>query len=151
MKRKLISLAMAVVLMLTVNVSAFAAQKAGQALGKGSTQSATDSPIHLMYTNTDSIWVDLSFNGTRANCAAIVDGNPGTTKIVVTALLKRVNSNGTTTVKSWTKTAYAESLYFEQNYYVTSGHDYDFELIAKVYKGSSVETVSLTDTEYCAG
>ncbi len=151
MKRKLISLAMAVVLMLTVNVTAFAAQKEGQALGKGDTQTAVNPDFHLMYTNTEEIAADLIFYGTRANCAGVVDGHPGTSKIVATGLLKRVNSNGTTTVKYWTKTVYAESLIFEQNYYVSSGYDYEFELTAKVYRNGTVETVSLSDTEYCAG
>jgi hypothetical protein len=151
MKRKLFSLAMAAVLMLTVNVSAFAAEKPGQALGRGYAQAAADSDFHVMYTNTEEIAADLIFYGTRANCAGVVDGNPGTTKIVATGLLKRVNSNGTTTVKSWTKTVYAESLYFEQDFYVASGYDYDFELTAKVYRNGTVETVSFTDTEYCAG
>lgn len=151
MKRKLFSLAMAAVLMLTVNVSAFAAEKPGQALGRGYAQAAADSDFHVMYTNTDEIAADLLFDGTNANCAGLVDGKSGTTKIVATLMLKRVNGGNTTTVKSWTKTVYGESLLMEQNYYVTSGYDYNLELIAKVYRDGTVETVSFTDTEYCAG
>lgn len=139
MKTKMISFAMAVLLTLTVNVPAFAsATSAGKATGSG---------FHILLVNTDSATTNLSFSGTRANCSAAVDGKIGTTKITATVLLKRVNSNGTTTVKSWTGlSASGESLYFDSSYYVASGYTYQIVVNANVYRNGTVENVTVSDT-----
>jgi hypothetical protein len=142
MKKKMVSCAMAVLLLLTVNTPAFAAT--------ASAKNAVGSGIHIMLVNTDSAKATLNFSGTRAACSAVVDGKSGTTKITATALLKRVNSNGTTTVKTWSGlSTTSESPYFDSSYYVARGYTYELEIDAKVYRNGTVESISVTDTDYC--
>ena len=138
MKTKILSLAMVVVLMLTVNVSAFAA-----------TATPKNSGIHVMYTNDDDVTASIDFSGTCANCSGAVDAKSGTTKIVATALLQRVNGSNTSTVKTWTVSAAGDTLYFDQSYYVASGYTYKLVINAKVYRNGTVESVSTSDSAYC--
>lgn len=141
MKKKFLSLAMAVLLLFAANVPAFAATADKNKTGSG---------IHVMFTNTSSIYADLNFTGDRADCGGYVIGQPGTTKITATAYLKRVNSNGTTTVKAWTGlTAYGEELDISKSYYVASGYDYIFEIDARVYRNGTVEYVENSSTNHC--
>jgi hypothetical protein len=102
-----------------------------------------------MFTNTDDVESYINFTGTQANCVGVVYGKDGTTKIVMTGVLRKVTANGTTAVKSWTQTVYGDTLDFEKNWYVSSGYEYEFEVIAKVYRSGTVETVRATDYEYC--
>jgi hypothetical protein len=139
MKTKIVSLAMAVVLVFAVNVSAFATTVPAKSSGG----------IHVMYTNTDDIKAAISIDGTCASCSGVVDAKSGTTKITATGLLKRVDSNGTTTVKTWTASVNGDALYFDKYYYVASGYTYQFQIVAKVYRNGTVENVSMTDSDYC--
>lgn len=134
------ALVTALVLLVTVNVPAFATAKPASA----------DSGVHVMYTNTDSVSAYLDFSGTRADCSAIVEGKSGTTKITATVYLKRVVGTTKTTVKAWTGLSTSgESFSFDDSYYVSSGYNYELEIKAKVYRGGAVESVSVADTGYC--
>jgi len=108
----MISRAMVIVLMLTVNVPAFAFTAPAKNSGN----------IHVMYTNIDDIEATIYFDGTCADCSSIIHGKGGTTKITATGQLKRVNSNGTTTVKTWTASASGNTLYFDKPYYIANGY-----------------------------
>jgi len=141
MKTKIVSLAMAILLMVTLNIPAFASTAPAKSSG--------GSGIHVMFTNTDDATANVNFSGDCADCSSIIHAKTGTTKITITGLLKRVNSNGTTTVKSWTASAAGDTLYFEKSYYVASGYTYQFQIIAKVYRNGTVENVSVTDSAYC--
>jgi len=142
MKKKMVSFVMAALLLLTVNVTAFASTAPAN--------SSVASGIHILLVNTDDAKATLSFSGTRAGCSGVVDGKSGTTKITATALLKRVSSNGTTTVKTWSGlSTTSESLYFDSSYYVASGYTYELEIDAKVYRNGTVESISVSDTDYC--
>lgn len=142
MKTKLISLATVLVLLLTVNVPAFASTNPKKA--------STDSGMHILLVNTDDAKANLDFSGTCADCSSIIHGKSGTNKITATVLLKRLNSNGTTTVKSWTGlSASGDTFYFDQSYYVASGYTYEVVVNAKVYRNGTVENISITDSDYC--
>lgn len=138
MKTKIVSFVLALTLMFTFSVPAFA-QTAPKPSGD----------IHLDLINTDDATSMISFNGNCANCAAIINAKTGTSKIVMTGVLKKVTANGTTTVKSWTKTAYDDYLTFEKDWYVASGYDYEFEVLAKVYRNGTMEAISVTDSAHC--
>lgn len=138
MKTKIVSLVLALTLMFTFSVPAFA-----------KTASPGTSDIHVMFTNTDDVSSVISFSGDCANCGGIVDAKTGTTKIAMTGVLKRVTATGTTTVKSWTKTVYGETLTFDKDWYVASGYEYEFEVLAKVYRNGTMEAISVTDSAYC--
>lgn len=140
MKTKLIALVTALVLLISVNVPAFATVK----------PKSSDSGIHIMYTNTDSASAYLDFSGTRADCSAIVEGKSGTTKITATVYLKRVVGSTKTTVKAWTGlSASGDSFSFDKSYYAASGYNYELEIKAKVYRNGTVESISVSDTAYC--
>lgn len=143
MKKKIFALILAVSMVFTLGVPAFASEKAGL--------SSPGSGIHVMWENTGMVTACLNFSGDRAECTSEIYAKSGTTKIVATGLLKRVNSNGTTTVKHWTVTSYGDTLYFDKQYYVSSGYTYEFEIDAKVYRNGTVEYVSETDSDYCGG
>jgi hypothetical protein len=146
MKKKVISLAMAVVMLFSCGVPAFAAESE-----KSKNLVPTSSDVSMRFTNTDMARVFLDFTGNRANCAAIVDGKSGTSKITATVLLKRVEKNKVTTVKAWTGLSTTEeSFYFDEAYYVSSGYTYELEITAKVYRKGTSETVSVNVTDYCA-
>lgn len=99
-----------------------------------------NSGFHILLLNTDDAKAYLNFSGTRADCAAIVDGKSGTSKITATAYLKRVEGNVKTVVKSWTGLSTTdESFYFDQSYYVASGYTYEFELDAGVTRNGVTE------------
>ncbi|HEX3027637.1 MAG TPA: hypothetical protein VHR42_10515 [Clostridia bacterium] len=138
MKTKIVSLVLALTLMFTFSVPAFA-----------KTASGPSGDIHIMLINTDDATSMVSFNGDCADCSAIIHAKTGTTKIAMTGVLKRVTDNGTTTVKSWTKTVNGETLTFDKNWYVASGYDYEFEVLAKVYRNGTMEAISVTDSAHC--
>lgn len=138
MKAKIISLILVFALALSCNISAFA-----------QTVAKPTGDIHLDFINTEDATSMLNFNGTCADCAAVINAKDGTTKIVMTGILKKVTSNGTTTVKSWTKTVNGNTLDFEKSYYVSSGYDYEFEVLAKVYRNGTMEAISVTDSAHC--
>lgn len=138
MKTKIVSLVLALTLMFTFSVPAFA-----------KTAAKPSGDIHVNLINTDDATSIITFNGTCADCGAIINAKTGTTKIVMTGVLKKVIANGTITVKSWTKTTYGDSLEFEKNWFVASGYDYEFEVLAKVYRNGTMEAISVTDSAHC--
>jgi hypothetical protein len=142
MKKKAVSLIMMLVFLLASGVPAFAAETGAK---KG-----TDSDFHILLLNVDDAEAFLNFSGDRADCAAIVDGKSGTSKITASAYLKRVEGNVKTVVKSWTGLSTTdESFYFDKSYYVSSGYTYEFELDAGVTRNGVTEYISITDSDYC--
>lgn len=141
MKKKIFALILAVSMVFSAGFPAFASEK---------TNSSADSTMHIMWENTDVASVFLNFDGDCAECAGYVEGKTGTSKITATALLKRVNSNGTTTVKAWTGlSASGANFYFDKSYYVSSGYTYIFEIDAQVYRNGTVEYISESCSGYC--
>lgn len=140
MNKKLVSLAMAAMLLFSVNVSAYASEV--------SENRTSGSGIHIMLVNTDDVSASLNFSGSCAVCSGIVDGKSGTNKISVTGILRQTDNNRT--IKVWAPTVYyGDTAYYSQNYSVTSGHTYEFELIATVYRNGTSEVVTAVDSQYC--
>lgn len=141
MKKKIAASFLAILMITSATVPAFAAEQAGI--------SKINSGIHILWENTNRINSTLSFTGNRADCFANVDAKSGTEKIVITLLLKQVKGNRSKTVKSWTKSVSGGTLYFDKSYHVESGYTYELELNAKVYRNGTVENVSVTDRGFC--
>lgn len=141
MKKKIVASLLAFSLMTAISAPAFAAEQI--------IAPTTNSGIHILWTNTDWVNSTLNFTGNRADCEAIIHAKSGATKISATLLLKQVTSNGTKTVKTWTKSVSGEELYFDKSYYVTSGQSYEFEVNANIYRNGIVENVSVTDRDSC--
>lgn len=98
----------------------------------------------LQWTNTTSVDVNLSFDGSKGICGACVIGRVNTTKITGTVKLDRKNPNGTyTNVKNWTDLkATGNKLIFDKTYYVSKGYTYRLTINATVYRNGSGEAVS---------
>ena len=144
MGKKVIACLLSVCILSAVGSPAFAAPAAKAVKSNGS-------GIHVMYTNTDNIDANLNFSGERAECSGCVEGKSGTSKITAKGVLKQKTSSGTRTVKTWTESANGDTLYFDKSHYVAGGHEYEFEITAKVYRNGTVETVSASDSDYCYG
>lgn len=141
MRKKIMALFLVVSMAFAVGIPAFAAEKAA---------AKTDSGFGIQWDNTDTATASLNFSGDRADCSSIIHGKDGTTQITATALLMRVNSNGTTTVKAWTGlSASGDTFYFDRQYYVSSGYTYELEIDAQVYRNGTVEYISVSDRDYC--
>lgn len=141
MKRKITALLLTLCMLFTAGIPVFAQSTVTSKAGSG---------IHASWTNTDTATATLNFSGDCADCSSIIHGKDGTTKITATALLKRVNSNGTTTVKAWTGlSASGDTFYFDRQYYVASGYTYQFEIDAHVYRNGTSEYISESDYAYC--
>ena len=143
MYKKILAFLLTFSAIFTINVPAFAMETERLDLPKA------NSGYQVMWTNTDIVTVSLNFSGNRASCTAEIYAKSGTNKISATLLLMQVTSNGTKTVKSWTKSVSGSSLYFDEAYYVTSGNTYILEVDASVYRNGTVEYVSLSDRDSC--
>ncbi len=144
MGKKMIACLLSVCILSAVSAPAFAAAPARAEKDPGS-------GIHVMYTNTNRIKACLNFSKERADCSSIIEGKSGTSKITAKGVLKQKTSSGTRTVKTWTESANGDTLYFDKSYYVEGGHEYEFEITAKVYRNGTAETVSASDSDYCYG
>ncbi|WP_457944134.1 hypothetical protein [Caproiciproducens sp. LBM24188] len=142
MKKRILAMMLTVLMMFSVSVPVFATAKP--------TAQGASSEIHVSWVNTDTATATLNFSGDRADCSSIIHAKDGATKITATALLKRVNDNGTTTVKAWTGlSASGDTFYFDRQYYVSSGNTYELEINAQVYRNGKVEYISVSDRDYC--
>ena len=141
MCKKIFAFLLAFSMMFTMSVPAFAAEKLNVP--------KADSEYHVMWDNTDMIIVTLNFSGNKAACSAEIYAKSGTNKISATLLLKQVTSNGTKTVKTWTKSSSSDRLYLDKSYYVASGHSYILEVNASVDRNGTVEYVTASDRDSC--
>jgi len=102
----------------------------------------------LRWVNTAVVSVELSIVNGKANCAAIIIGNTGAESITGTAVLVRVNANGTTTpIHSWSNMRVNGNVWmWEAFQYVAKGHDYRLTITATVVRNGVSETVSVSKT-----
>lgn len=108
---------------------------------------AASAEITPFWAHTAAINANLNINNSgRAVMSGTVFGNPGTTHIVVNAVLYRVNPNGTTTsVVSFNNIRGEGNFWFwERPHYVARGHDYRFTMYATVFRNGTSETVSMS-------
>jgi len=116
----------------------------GQALALDNNyQSISLGDIGVQWTNTSSIDINLSFEGSKAICGAIVIGKVGVNEIRAKVTLERKNSDGTyTVVKTWDN-LYSDKSYliFDKIYYVSTGYTYRLAITATVYRDGYGETV----------
>ncbi|WP_283609239.1 hypothetical protein [Faecalispora anaeroviscerum] len=141
MNKKIVASVLTFSMMAALSVPAFAAERLDVP--------KVNSPYIIMWSNTDRVSSTLNFTGNRADCSAIIEAKSGATKIKATILLKQVTDNGTKTVKTWTKTVSGDELLFDKSYYVASGHSYELEVNANIYRNGTVENVSITDSDSC--
>jgi hypothetical protein len=109
-------------------------------------------PIFIpFWENTAAITVDLYINRNgRATLTGTVIGNPGVEHISGTAVLERINANGTTThVHTWNNIRGNGNVWMWEGFrYVARGQQYRFTLTAVVTRNGVNETVSLSRTAW---
>lgn len=103
------------------------------------------SPCYL-YTN--QAYSNLSISGGVASCKSTVYGISGTTtKIVVTQTLQKKSGNSWIEVTNWSKTFNSWYCSYPNSYSPISSGTYRVKTVAKVYKGTSYETITVYSTE----
>lgn len=135
--KKIISLMLAVVTALTMNVCATAEQ-----------ENYIEDGITPYYLYTISARSRLSISSRKATCTSTLSGKSGVTKIVVTQRLRKKSGKWWIYVEEWSKTYYTNSFTFiNTKSSLATGNTYDVELDANVYSGSSYEHVVAASDE----
>ena len=136
--KKLLSLLTMVVLMLCFSINAFALEEEPP---------VPDDPEEP-YLYTREISSTLSISGNTATCLSEVYGKPGhVTKIEITQTLQQTfNGASWYYIASWNNTYYSTTaLYINTKTPMSSGN-YRVKTEAKVYNGSSYETITSYST-----
>ena len=132
-------------LLLLIMVLFFSMRSAAFAASQDSKiQEAGTGTIGVQWVNADLVDADLSFDGSKGLCGAMVIGKSGTTRITGTVVLARKNANGTyTTVKTWSGLeAIGSRLLFDKTHYVSPGYTYRLTITATVYRNGTGEKVT---------
>ena len=149
--KKLFFLLTAMIIFVAVSTGAWAADTGIMQTEQNTEKILENRIITPYWQNTDIVDTRPSFSGAKAITYARVIGKVGVTKITAIVTLQRKDASGIfTTVKTWSGLeALGEELVFNDSYYVVRGYTYRLTINAKVYKGSSYESVSLYDERYC--
>ena len=97
------------------------------------------SPCYEYMTNLKSI---LTISSKSATCKSTVMAKSGVTKIVVTQKLQKKSNDKWTSVATWSKTFTSISAVYTNKKSSLSSGTYRTRTVAKVYKGSTYETVT---------
>jgi len=134
MKKRFLSLLLAVIMMFSVTVTA-----------QASTLSTPESGIGARYVSLALAYPTLSISGSKATYSLLATGNSAVTKISATFQLQQRNSNGTYSDygSSWTNTVNSFTMSTSGTKTVASGCTYRLKVVITSYtsSGSSTETV----------
>ena len=102
--------------------------------------------IMPFWAHTSSINAGLTINSGRAVMSGSVIGNFGTTHIIVTAVLDRINPNGSTTrIATFNNIRSNGNIWaWERPHYVARGHYYRTTIISTVFRNGASETISVS-------
>ena len=100
--------------------------------------------VDARYAYTNKIESTLSISSKNATCKSTVQGSSKTvTKIVVKQTLQYKSGTKWLNVTSWVKTVNTFSLRFNNTKYNIGSGTYRVKTVAKVYKGSAYETITI--------
>lgn len=101
--------------------------------------------IAPFWSNIQSFSANLDINNGAARMSGVVIAVSGSERITVTAVLERINTNGTATHIATFSTSDSTSTVWswERTHHVARGHDYRLTLTASVIRNGFTETVSL--------
>ncbi len=104
---------------------------------------AIDEEIELQYVYTNYVTSMLSISSKNATCKSNVNGIPGAvTKITVTQELQKKSGSTWTSIYGRGKTVFTSNTSYVQTYSSLDSGTYRVKTIAKVYSGTSYETVT---------
>ena len=108
------------------------------------TSSPVDSEFTEDYKYTLNISNSMSISNKTASCMSTVMGSSSkATKIVVTQTLEKKSGGSWTRVTSWTKTFNTYAAIYSTSKSSLSSGTYRLKTVAKVYKGSAYETITI--------
>lgn len=119
----------------------------------GATVSAAVPPdngsvVSPCYLYTDSVNCNLTISGGVASCKSTVYGISGTTtKIVVTQTLQVKDGMSWRKITDWSKTFNSWYCSYPNSFSPIGSGTYRVKTVAKVYKGTSYETVTVYSAE----
>lgn len=106
-----------------------------------------DDEIGLQYVYTNYVTSRLNISSKTATCTSTVNGIPGkVTRITITQELQKKNGTSWKSILGRGTTVYTSSAYFVQKHTGLSSGTYRVKTIAKVYSGTSYETVTAYST-----
>lgn len=100
-----------------------------------------DEPIPYQYVS--SAYATCSVSSGTARSGAVVYGNAGVTKIVVTYTLQRRSGGSWSNVQSWSKTVNARNFNSSSTKAVSGGYSYRTKASVTVYKGAASESFTV--------
>jgi len=134
MMKKFICLILTVILTCCMTISVFASCE----------EVAMTDEVDARYAYTNRIESTLSISSKNATCKSTVQGSSKTvTKIVVKQTLQYKSGTKWLNVTSWVKTVNTFSLRFNNTKYNIGSGTYRVKTVAKVYKGSAYETITI--------
>ena len=135
--KKILCLVLAMVTMLSCSTGVFAL----------SNDKSVNEEAGLFYLYTSSVSSTISISSKTATCKSTVVGKSGvTTKIVITQRLQKKSGDSWTSVQSWTKTFNQTSAVYTNTKSSLASGTYRTRTIAKVYKGTAYETVTVNSS-----
>ncbi len=134
MMKKFICLALTAILTCCITVSVFASFE----------DVAITDKVDARYAYTNKITSIVSISSKNATCKSTVQGSSKTvTRIVVKQTLQYKSGTKWLDVTSWVKTVNTFSLRFNNTKYNIGSGTYRVKTVAKVYKGSAYETITI--------
>lgn len=112
---------------------------------------AQKEPISPLWTNTNSVYAAINFNGTTGNVTVSITGQSGVSNITADVKLYYKNTAGTWTeiVKGWSYDVNQMYLIVSESFTGVPGREYKIEVSATVTKNGYGESISKTATEVC--
>ena len=105
--------------------------------------SVIDEQVEPQYVYTSRITSSLSISSKTATCKSVVNGYPDkVTKITVTQELQKKSGSTWTSIYGRGKTVFTSNTSYVQTYSSLDSGTYRVKTIAKVYSGTSYETVT---------
>ena len=102
-----------------------------------------DGPVIEEFSYTNSVFSGLYISNKTATCSSSVEGYYGiATKIEVTQTLQRLSGSSWTGTSYWTNTYYSWYCNFDNTKSSLFSGTYRVKTVAKVYSGSSYETIT---------
>jgi hypothetical protein len=136
--KKIISIFFSLLMIMSMSLTAFGAPEL---------QSPIDDDVSVCYSYTDSASSSLSISSKNATSKSVVIGISGTTtKIIVTQTLQKKNGSSWEKVASWSKTFNSWYAIYTNSKSSLSSGTYRVKTSAKVYSGTSYETVTTYST-----
>ncbi len=129
MKKRIFSMVMVVLMLLTFNIGAYA-----------------ESTVQPRYSYTNSVFARLSSESQQAVCTGVIDCNSNVTKVTMKIILQEKGLLKWNNITTWTDEVNSNRLSTSYHYGPVDSGKYRVKVEATVYAGTSSESVSATSS-----